>query len=203
MTVSCLSHKVIKNTALFYAVPDRIFLCLISSLCLLLCAWFSLTNLIYCCAKYLHDHRWEGLFFVLISEVSVLPFPLPNPVKSSTHVYVEGFLFMLCCWCLKSFCQRLTRTFLLPKIPEPTLLMGKESFFFLSYVAKCIYHQCSQGILENTFSYSVRLPVAAFTLLFSEQSIWIGQSTLERSLQSLPMPTEEVIYIFQQMFLLY
>lgn len=142
MTVSCLSHKVIKNTALFYAVPDRIFLCLISSLCLLLCAWFSLTNLIYCCAKYLHDHRWEGLFFVLISEVSVLPFPLPNPVKSSTHVYVEGFLFMLCCWCLKSFCQRLTRTFLLPKIPEPTLLMGKESFFFCR-------------MLQNAFTTSV------------------------------------------------
>lgn len=142
-------------------------------------------------------------FFLFWFLKFVLPFPLPNPVKSSTHVYVEGFLFMLCCWCLKSFCQRLTRTFLLPKIPEPTLLMGKESFFFLSYVAKCIYHQCSQGILENTFSYSMRLPVAAFTLLFSEQSIWIGQSTLERSLQSLPMPTEEVISIFQQMFLLY
>lgn len=48
---------------------------------------------------------------------------------------------------------------------------GEGKFFFLSYVAKCIYNQCSQGILENTFSYSMRLPVAAFTLLFSEQSI--------------------------------
>lgn len=41
-TVSFLSHKMIKNTALFHTVPDCIFLCLISSLCLLLRAWFSL-----------------------------------------------------------------------------------------------------------------------------------------------------------------
>lgn len=76
----------------------------------------------------------------------------------------------------------------------------REGKFLQSSPAKCTYHQCFKGILENT---SMRLPVMTFTLLFSEQSVLIGHSMLEGSLQNLPMPTKEVASIFQQMFLSY
>lgn len=79
--------------------------------------------------------------FGLFSEAAVLHFPLPNPVKSSTCVSIEGFHFMVCPLYLKSFCQRLTRKFLLPKILEPPFLTGKESFFSF--------------LLQNAFTVSV------------------------------------------------
>lgn len=142
-----------------------IFLCLISSLCLLLCAWFSL---IYCYAKYLHDHRWEGgfllqfLFFLFHCQIL-------GPIfeQQRTHLFRR-----LPFYGLPPFVQNMD----LPEDPccqgyqrWPVLCWGGEGFFdtllwntFTIKIPREYLHRVS---LENTFSDSAKLPVVGFTLL--------------------------------------
>lgn len=86
-----------------------IFLCLLSSLCLLLCAWFSL---IYCYAKYLHDHRWEVGFF---AAVSILQFTLPN---SGARIWRAAHTLIFSWSATVALKHGFARRYLLPEIPE-------------------------------------------------------------------------------------
>lgn len=169
-----------------------IFLCLISSLCLLLCAWFSL---IYCYAKYLHDHRWE-VFFQLQFLFFLFHCPVPGPIFEQQHTRLfrrlpfHGLPPLFKTWiCQKIPAARATRGGL--------CLVGEGKFLQYSTV-KYIYHQYSQGVsaqslrvsLEKTFSYSTKFPMVGFTLLstvFGTVSIWIGHSMIEGISQSLPV----------------
>lgn len=84
---------------------STIFLCLISSLCLLLCAWFSL---IYCYAKYLHDHRWDDFFCYGFNSSFFTAKSLGLYLNSSTQVYLD-FLFMVYHYLFETWvCQNIT-----------------------------------------------------------------------------------------------
>jgi len=93
-------------------------------------------------------------------------------LNSSTHVYLEDFLFMVC--------HCLFKTWTCQKIPAARGTRGGMCFAgegqFLQYSAvKYVYCPYSQGVsaqslrvsLENTFSYSAKLPVVGFTVLSS------------------------------------